>query len=87
MPRLKPPITTSKAAQTIRRLEQLRKEPDVQRAKVVTLSYRDKYKILTKRLLDTLLGDDILYVSFNGAYYMCNYKTCDKALPRGHMPL
>ena len=45
---------------------------------------RDKYKNAKKSLLDIVIGDDTLYASFNGAYYVC--RTCDSALSRGHMP-
>ena len=51
------------------------------RANVLPLN-KGKY---TKAHFDMVLGDDFLYASFNGTYYIC--KTCDRALSKGIMPL
>ena len=46
---------------------------------------KDRYKKASKPLLDIVVGDSLLYASFNGAYWMCT--TCDSALSRGNMPV
>ena len=54
------------------------------RRTVVPLN-KGKYNKAKKGLVDIVLGEDMLYASFNGGYYVC--KTCDSALSRGHIPL
>ena len=54
------------------------------RQTVVRLS-RDKYKKASDTLLELVLGEKLLYASFNSAYYIC--KTCDCALSRSSMPI
>ena len=54
------------------------------RQTVVRLN-RDKYKKTSDTLLELVLGEKLLYASFNSAYYIC--KTCDCALSRGSMPI
>ena len=54
------------------------------RQTVVRLN-RDKYKKANDTLLELVLGEKLLYASFNCAYYIC--KTCDCALSRGSMPI
>ena len=44
-----------------------------------------KYTKASESLLDMVIGDDTLYASFNGNYWIC--KTCDSALCRGAMPI
>ena len=39
---------------------------------------KSKYTKVSESLLDKVIGDDTLYASFNGNYWMC--KTCDSAL-------
>ena len=46
---------------------------------------KSKYTKVSESLLDKVIGDDTLYASFNGNYWMC--KTCDSALSRGAMPI
>ena len=46
---------------------------------------RDIYKKASDTWLELVLGDKLLYASFNSAYYIC--KTCDCALSRGGMPI
>ena len=47
---------------------------------------KSKYTKAKKRpLLNTVVGDDHLYASFNGKYFIC--RTCDGALCRGRMPI
>ena len=44
-----------------------------------------KYVKASQSLLDKVVGDDHLYASFNGTYWIC--RTCDSALSRGQMPV
>ena len=54
------------------------------RQTVVRLN-RDKYKKASDTLLELVLGEKLLYASFNSAYYIC--KTCDCALSGGSTPI
>ena len=54
------------------------------RANVVSLN-KCKYVKASQSLLDKVVGDDQLYASLNGTYWIC--RTCDSALSRGQMPV
>ena len=54
------------------------------RANIVSLN-KCKYVKASQSLLDKVVGDDHLYASFNGTYWIC--RTCDSALSRGQMPV
>ncbi len=54
------------------------------RQTVIVLN-KNKYTKTKTSLLNTVVGDDSLYASFNETYWIC--RTCDSALSRGSMPI